>query len=399
MAILKSSSENLTLNADGSGNDIKFQSNGVEKASLTDGGVFTATSFVGSGANLTGVGVDGISSSANATAMTIDSNENIGIGTTPESAQGSNSQGLYVGTHGSITSNGAYESVSVSENAYLGTASSDTWKYRDTSHASRHEMKAGVHTFKVASSGTADADITWINALNIMSDAKVGIGTTAPLTNSLLHIQSNASSGVSAITNGLLLVENNTGVGIGLLSNNDRQQTIAFGDPQDNNVGFINYGHDTNQMSFNVNASERLRITDNGITFNGDTASNNALNDYEEGSWTMVLVGGSTPAGQSPPACRYVKVGNLVTCYGMWWGVSISGTATAGLSGLPFTSKTGVYISGTTGANTLVEYGGAMWGYSSNNLYIVNNHTMAEGANRSGFPRYLSFSITYEVNS
>ena len=56
MSTIKSSAEDLTLNADGSGNDIKFQSNGVEKASLTDAGVFTATSFAGSGASLTGVG-------------------------------------------------------------------------------------------------------------------------------------------------------------------------------------------------------------------------------------------------------------------------------------------------------------------------------------------------------
>jgi hypothetical protein len=53
MSTIKSSSEDLTLNADGLGKDIKFQSNGVEKASLTDAGVFTATSFVGSGASLT----------------------------------------------------------------------------------------------------------------------------------------------------------------------------------------------------------------------------------------------------------------------------------------------------------------------------------------------------------
>ncbi len=53
MSTIKSSSEDLTLNADGLGKDIKFQSNGVEKASLTDAGVFTATSFAGSGASLT----------------------------------------------------------------------------------------------------------------------------------------------------------------------------------------------------------------------------------------------------------------------------------------------------------------------------------------------------------
>ena len=55
MATIKSSAEHLTLNADGSGNDILFQSNGSQVASLTDGGVFTATSFAGSGANLTGI--------------------------------------------------------------------------------------------------------------------------------------------------------------------------------------------------------------------------------------------------------------------------------------------------------------------------------------------------------
>ena len=38
MATVKSSAENLTLNADGSGNDIKFQSNGVEKASIDQSG-------------------------------------------------------------------------------------------------------------------------------------------------------------------------------------------------------------------------------------------------------------------------------------------------------------------------------------------------------------------------
>jgi len=49
MSTLKSSAEDLTLNADGSGNDIKFQSNGVEKASIDQDGVITA-----GGATMTG---------------------------------------------------------------------------------------------------------------------------------------------------------------------------------------------------------------------------------------------------------------------------------------------------------------------------------------------------------
>jgi len=55
MSTIKSSAEDLTLNADGSGNDIKFQSNGSEVGSLTAEGVLTATSFAGSGAALTGL--------------------------------------------------------------------------------------------------------------------------------------------------------------------------------------------------------------------------------------------------------------------------------------------------------------------------------------------------------
>ena len=55
MSTLKSSAENLTLNADGSGNDIIFQSNGSNVATLDQAGLFTATTFAGSGASLTGI--------------------------------------------------------------------------------------------------------------------------------------------------------------------------------------------------------------------------------------------------------------------------------------------------------------------------------------------------------
>ena len=55
MSTLKSSSENLILDADGANNDIIFQSNGSTKATLDQAGLLTATSFAGSGASLTSV--------------------------------------------------------------------------------------------------------------------------------------------------------------------------------------------------------------------------------------------------------------------------------------------------------------------------------------------------------
>ena len=92
MSTIKSSDEHLTLNADGSSKDIKFQANGVEKASISSAGAFTsttidATKLTGnlpaiSGAALTGVGVAGITSAADATAITISSAEKVGIGET-----------------------------------------------------------------------------------------------------------------------------------------------------------------------------------------------------------------------------------------------------------------------------------------------------------------------------
>jgi len=89
MSTIKSSDEHLTLNADGSSKDIKFQANGVEKASISSSGAFTsttidATKLTGalpaiSGAALTGVGVSGITSTADSTAITIDSAEQVYI--------------------------------------------------------------------------------------------------------------------------------------------------------------------------------------------------------------------------------------------------------------------------------------------------------------------------------
>ena len=55
MSTIKSSSANLTLNADGSNNDIIFQSNASNVATLDQAGLLTATTFAGSGASLTGL--------------------------------------------------------------------------------------------------------------------------------------------------------------------------------------------------------------------------------------------------------------------------------------------------------------------------------------------------------
>ena len=66
---------------------------------------------------------------------------------------------------------------------------------------------------------------------------------------------------------------------------------------------------------FEVNGTEELRVqSGGGISFNGDTAAANALDDYEEGTWTPTITaasGGSV--SYTTQLASYTKVGNLVS--------------------------------------------------------------------------------------
>ena len=60
----------------------------------------------------------------------------------------------------------------------------------------------------------------------------------------------------------------------------------------------------------------RMAASTGGIQFNGDTAAANALDDYEEGTWTVELYDASTGGNVSATTGTgyYVKIGNQVTC-------------------------------------------------------------------------------------
>jgi hypothetical protein len=77
-----------------------------------------------------------------------------------------------------------------------------------------------------------------------------------------------------------------------------------------------------------------------GIQFNGDTAAANALDDYEEGTWTpeVANVGGTvTGRTYSAQTGTYTKIGNIVTVtFKVTLSAKGTGTGNAGLGGLPF---------------------------------------------------------------
>ena len=68
-------------------------------------------------------------------------------------------------------------------------------------------------------------------------------------------------------------------------------------------------------FNFSTGGTERARINQHGLTFNGDTAAANALNDYEEGTWTPTFNfnTGASGIAYSERAGTYTKVGRKVT--------------------------------------------------------------------------------------
>jgi len=89
--------------------------------------------------------------------------------------------------------------------------------------------------------------------------------------------------------------------------------------------------------------SEIVRFDGDGIKFNGDTAAANALNDYEQGSWTPTITsgGGSTTASHTASECRYVRVGNVINITGWMYNINWAGITDGTyviITGLPFGS-------------------------------------------------------------
>ncbi len=100
--------------------------------------------------------------------------------------------------------------------------------------------------------------------------------------------------------------------------------------------------NDNYALSFETDGTERLRLlSSGGITFNGDTATANALDDYEEGDWTPIISGSSPPGVGTYQSTwgKYTKVGNVVTINFNLRSKTHTGSGGSYLGGLPFTSK------------------------------------------------------------
>ena len=138
----------------------------------------------------------------------------------------------------------------------------------------------------------------------------------------------------------------------------------------------------TNGGSASVTTRMTL-LSGGGLTFNGDTAAANALDDYEEGTFTPTINTGFT-ASYNNQTGRYTKIGNTVHFFINIDLSAISGSSSyvyAAVEGLPFTAlNTGVIDNGVTIAWEM------NLGNSVDYAYVSQNETriILLGPNSSG---------------
>ena len=208
-------------------------------------------------------------------------------------------------------------------------------------------------------SGSADLIFSTRNAstfgekIRVKYDGKISIGGPSndpPGTpDGNLHVQDGSAGSVTADTAGNLAVfEDSASNGISILVPSDERANIYFGTPGTGGQieAGIQYAHesvstaaDRRDMIFRAGGGEKVRIQGTGgISFGGDTASNFALDDYDEGTWTPnVLDGNGSNYTIQVDTARYTKIGRLVHChYQIKRTENGSKTGTLRISNIPF---------------------------------------------------------------
>ena len=268
----------------------KYLSDGLGNDSV----LALSTSSVGIGTNAPTFKLQ-INSAASATAMFRSSDANTVVGIDNSAADGDPQLKFFINDIGTFT---------------LGVDDSDSDK------------------FKIGTS-----DLTTSTRLTIDSTGNVGIGTSAP--DDTLHLNKSGAGLYNAVhytnpnsTASLFVGIAGSSVANGSLQNNAYVYNAA--------ASAIVFGtSDTERMRITSDGYMRMAASTGGIQFNGDTAAANALDDYEEGTWTPSLGGNTTYSAQ---AGTYTKIGRQVVI-NFAVGVTTLGTGSASdILGLPFTS-------------------------------------------------------------
>ena len=239
--------------------------------------------------------------------------------------------------------------------------------------------------FSVGIDDGADA-----NAITISSSEYVGIGTTnAPI----VPLDVVAKTGAHAIT---MRARSNNDYAFFSMRSNDGTEDLG-------DIAIQRTAADTGRMLFytnnGTNATVKMSVLPSGgITFNGDTAAANALDDYEEGTWTPTITSGINSISYNVQAAHYTKIGNIVNTD---FYINASGTGSGAqfvVSGLPYAAKNVNYVRGggcstyqNFTSNTVQFYGNQ--GSSFFYCYVDGSTTLTTSGTIGG--KYLIGTFSY----
>jgi len=303
----------------------------------------------------------------NAERMRIDTNGKVGIGTA------SPSHALHVVSNGTDTAffkgriirfDGAAASDSPRLNFSLdGTDKAQILLHRTDDSLDITTLTAKAIKFKINS----------VEKMRIDSSGNVGIGKTSPNIGSHSRTLTVSNTGTSARS--AIEIEGNTANAHGVLEFYNNGTLVS---------GLHSRGSDRLQFVTGSSGTVRGQFTSNGLNFGSDTAAANALDDYEEGTWTPNIRNSGTTSTWSSQQGKYVKIGQQVTCWFNADGGTNPRSGGAGTSlimtGLPFNiSMFGNPIQGIVGANDVSQNGL----YSTSGL-ILNVFGQGTGGVRFG---------------
>jgi hypothetical protein len=345
--------------------DALFSSTGTSVAMNLDGAVIDSSVIGGTTAaagTFTTFTSNGIDDNADATAITINSSEQVGIGqTSPDTllhltkpSEDADVDFIKMQMSGWAGSSGQVKNIAWSDGTNVAAIGTEFTTNKVNMHF--HSFYNGGYTTETT------------KLVSILGDGKVGIGTSSP------------AQPLDVVGAG------------GIRVNEDGSSTKVIGLRSD----FAGVGPAVNVSSNHplllmTNNTERVRVlTSGGITFNGDTAAANALDDYEEGTWTPTYVsnsGLSSVTGITGASGFYVKVGKLVHLQAAFTMNGSSGnTIVAGdnirIAGEPFeaeggwTSSPGVCYTSNAFTNLGISFGTA---YHYSTYYVVQFGAVAGG--------------------
>ena len=193
-------------------------------------------------------------------------------------------------------------------------------------------------------SATLSGDLTVdTNTLHVdAANNRVGIGTTSP--GAILQVDRASANFIRFADSGSLT---------GLIGLDDGATLVSGGTDGDMVIRAETSGKG---VVFAGNGATRFGMIDaDGLKFNTDTAAANALDDYEEGTWTgTVTTLGTAPSSTQQGDGFYTKIGRQVTVRFVDNTINMSGSSgEMKITGLPFTARN---TSGNAGVGSCVLF-------------------------------------------